>query len=285
MIIRTLLLLVTALPATTFAAEHIDAAPLGSLYQQDANRFYEPSQLIKLESENESFYVFHQEYMAAAREGIVILLPDMQTPPLNNSGISFLAKRLSDDGYDTYTLTPPDLSYAPSLLEQDIALPDAEKPAQQTLAPISESNLDEYKMALISRFEVLYNTLSMTQTEKLVVVAFGNSAGLFGEHLATLPNLRIDAFAVVSPQLPNATRQKHLASNLSLISPALLDVYYSFDNPIVVDNTPDRARWARKTVNLIIANGSFLEKKPIHSNIKGSERSYSVFYASYSVSS
>ncbi|MCG9758411.1 MULTISPECIES: DUF3530 family protein [Pseudoalteromonas] len=250
MIIRTLLLLATSISITTFAAEHIDAAPLGSLYQQDANRFYEPSQLIKLESENESFYVFHQEYMAAAREGIVILLPDMQTPPLNNSGISFLAKRLSDDGYDTYTLTPPDLSYAPSLLEQDIVLPDAEKPVQKLISPISESNLDEYKMALVSRFEVLYNTLSMTQTEKLVVVAFGNSAGLFGEYLATLPNLRIDAFAVVSPQLPNATRQKHLASNLSLISPALLDVYYSFDNPIVVDNTQDRARWARKNSKL-----------------------------------
>ncbi|PCK32085.1 DUF3530 family protein [Pseudoalteromonas piscicida] len=248
MIRQTLFLFFIGLSITCFGAEHINPAPLTSLYQQDANRFYEPSALLKLESENEPFYVFYQEYMASAREGVVILLPDMQTPPLNNSGISFLAKRLSDDGYDTYTITPPDLSYAPSILEQDLAIPGPEQ--QRPIEVIPGTNLDEYKMALISRFEVLYNTLSMTQTEKLVVVAFGNSAGLFAEHLATLPNLRIDAYTVVSPQLPSAIRQKHLASNLSLISPALLDIYYSYDNPLVVDNTADRARWARKNSKL-----------------------------------
>ena len=49
---------------------------------------------------------------------------------------------------------------------------------------------------------------------------------------------------VISPQLPNAARQKHLAANLSLVSPALLDIYYSFDNPSVVDSTNMRKRWA-----------------------------------------
>lgn len=249
MLSRALFTLLISISVSCFAAEHIAPAPLTALFQQDAQRFYEPAGLLELNSEEEVFYVFHQEHMASMRAGIVIFLPDMQMPPLNNSGISFLAKRLSDDGYDTYTITPPDLSHAASLLDQDIETPEAE-PKPQSVEPVSEMNLDNYKAALVSRFEVLYNTLSMTQTEKLVVVAFGNSAGVFAEHLATLPNLRIDAYTVVSPQLPNAMRQKHLASNLSLISPALLDIYYSFDNPMVVDSTADRVKWARKNSKL-----------------------------------
>ena len=247
MIIIVFLFIVWGLCGTALAAEHINPPPLEHFYQQDAERFYESSELLTLQSEGEDFYVFHQPYMAAAKTGTVVLIPDMLAPPLNSSGISFLAQRLSDDGFDTYTISAPAVSSSADILPPDLGAATPEENQQagnKVLTGVSERNLDDYKTALISRFEALYNTLSKSPEEQLVVVAFGNSAGVFVEHLATLPSLQIDAVTVISPQLPNAARQKHLAANLSLVSPALLDIYYSFDNPSVVDSTNMRKRWA-----------------------------------------
>lgn len=92
----------------------------------------------------------------------------------------------------------------------------------------------------------MHANLALREHEHIAIVAFGNSAGLFAEHLATLPKIRIDALITVSAQLANPNRNKHLAASLSLVSPALLDVFYSYDNPAVLHTIKDRRRWAKR---------------------------------------
>ncbi|WP_440055206.1 DUF3530 family protein [Pseudoalteromonas sp. T1lg65] len=228
----------------SYAAEHINAIEKQRLFDQDAEQYLDVAQLVKLQQGESEFYTYFQPYMAPQRNGIVIIIPDMLAPPINGNGPSYLFKQLSDDGFDTYALTPPELSFAPNILgDQQISTQGVVSQPQNTL---SEANLDNYKQALVERFQALYQTLTMAPAEQLVVVAFGNSAGLFTEYLATLPNLRVNAFVIVSTQIANSERQKQLASKLSVISPALLDLYYTFDSPLVLNNLQDRRRWAQR---------------------------------------
>ncbi|MCG7560581.1 DUF3530 family protein [Pseudoalteromonas sp. McH1-42] len=233
----------------TQAAEQQNPPSRSSQFDSDLRYWLSSEKLLTIKDEEQEISVLFSEYMAAPKRGIIILLPGMEQSQLYNNGLSYLHQALTDDGYDTYTLPVPDLTSNGDLAANIIdAQPNEVK--SSAIPVLSELALDNYKAALIARFEALYKTLALRQQEHIAIVAFGNSAGLFAEYLATLPSVRVDALITVSAQLANAQRNSHLPASLSLVAPALLDVFYTFDSPLVLETIDDRRRWARRNSKL-----------------------------------
>ncbi|MCF2907820.1 alpha/beta hydrolase family protein [Pseudoalteromonas sp. DL2-H2.2] len=230
-------------------AEHQPPPSKSSQFDSDLRYWLSSEKLLTIKDEEQEIAVLFSEYMAAPKRGIIVLLPGLEQSQLYNNGLSYLHQTLTDDGYDTYTLPMPDLidsgDIATGIIEE---APNEVKSA--AIPVLSELALDNYKAALVARFEALYKTLALRQNEHIAIVAFGNSAGLFAEYLATLPNVRVDALVTVSAQLANAQRNSHLPASLSLVTPALLDVFYTFDSPLVLDTIDERRRWARRNSKL-----------------------------------
>ncbi|TMP38065.1 DUF3530 family protein [Pseudoalteromonas rubra] len=240
---------ISAVSTFSNAAEHQPPPSKSSVFDSDLRYWLSSEKLLTIKDEEQEIAVLFSEYMAAPKRGIIVLLPGLEQSPLYNNGLSYLHQTLTDDGYDTYTLPVPDLTQGNDITQ---GIMDSEpNEVKSTALPIlSEFALDNYKAALVARFEALYKTLALRQQEHIAIVAFGNSAGLFAEYLATLPNIRVDALITVSAQLANAQRNSHLPASLSLVAPALLDVFYTFDSPLVLDTIDERRRWARRNSKL-----------------------------------
>ncbi|TMO60954.1 DUF3530 domain-containing protein [Pseudoalteromonas aurantia] len=228
--------------------------------KRDLSKYFNTEMLIDIETdEGKSFAVFSQ-YMAPQKRGVIILLPDVGHSPLSYNGFNYLYQALADDGFDTYALQIPEVIYEKPKNADDDQTPAEESdaddsgsmddkimPAMQSVdIGLPEAALDDYKTQLVAIFKALYSQLTMRQQEKLVVIAQGTSAGIFGEYLAELPNIKLDAFIAISAQLPHSDRQRHLPANFSLISSPLLDVFYSNDSPIVTRNMAERIRWVKR---------------------------------------
>ncbi|MCG7533871.1 DUF3530 family protein [Pseudoalteromonas sp. OOF1S-7] len=238
-----------AMTAQANTAERQPPPSKASQFDSDLRYWLSSEKLLTIKDEEQEVAVLFSEYMATPKRGIIVLLPGIEQSPLYNNGLSYLHQALTDDGYDTYTLPVPDLIDSDGIVEGMIE--EAPNNMKSTVIPIlSELALDNYKAALIARFEALYKTLALRQQEHIAIVAFGNSAGLFAEYLATLPSIRVDALITVSAQLANAQRNSHLPASLSLVAPALLDVFYTFDSPLVLDTIDERRRWARRNSKL-----------------------------------
>ncbi|KAF7775383.1 hypothetical protein PCIT_a1562 [Pseudoalteromonas citrea] len=228
--------------------------------KRDLSKYFNSEALIDIETEGgKSFAVFSQ-YMASQKRGVVILIPDIGHSPLSYNGFNYLYQALTDDGFDTYALQIPDIIYAeqnntdeskevPNKSETDAieSMDNKVNQASKTVViGLPEAQLDDYKTQVVAIFKALYSQLTMRQQEKLVVIAQGTSAGIFGEYLAELPNIKLDAFIAISAQLPHSERQRHLPANFSLVSPPLLDVFYSNDSPLVTRNMAERIRWVKR---------------------------------------
>ncbi|MCO7186893.1 MULTISPECIES: DUF3530 family protein [unclassified Pseudoalteromonas] len=239
----------SAFSTFSLAAELQPPPSKSSLFDSDLRYWLSSEKLLTIKDEEQEIAVLFSEYMAAPKRGIIVLLPGLEQSPLYNNGLSYLHQTLTDDGYDTYTLPVPDLTEGNDITQ---GMMDGEpNEVKSTAIPVlSEFALDNYKAALVARFEALYKTLALRQQEHIAIVAFGNSAGLFAEYLATLPSIRVDALITVSAQLANAQRNSHLPASLSLVAPALLDVFYTFDSPLVLDTIDERKRWARRNSKL-----------------------------------
>ncbi|WP_080928373.1 DUF3530 family protein [Pseudoalteromonas luteoviolacea] len=228
------------------AAEHIAPTPKTKIIESDLGYYLSSDSFVTIKDDEREIPVLFSEYMSGSKRGIIVMLPGIEQSPLQGNGLSFLREALNDDGYDTYVIPSPQFDLNASLIQDGIIESQPKSKQKMAIAPVSESALNEYKLELVARFDALYKTLALREHEHIAIVAFGNSAGLFAEHLATLPKIRIDALITVSAQLANPNRNKHLAASLSLVSPALLDVFYSYDNPAVLHTIKDRRRWAKR---------------------------------------
>ncbi|MBD1581507.1 DUF3530 family protein [Pseudoalteromonas sp. S16_S37] len=232
-------LFIFSLNSVAAPAPFVMPQPRTKIEQQDLAKYFS-DKLIELETDNGKVVTLFSPYMSASKRGVVILLPGAGDSPLSVHGLSYLSQALTDDGFDTYALQTPELNWQAGLFNIEQATPDKEK---VYAGPWSEAMLDDYKEQLISSFDALYQQLVITNQDQVVVVAHGVSAGVFSEYLASLPKTNIDAFIAISAQLPNIDRNKHLPAVLSLVSPPLLDIIYSLDNPTIHNNAKQRKRW------------------------------------------
>ncbi|KZN42605.1 DUF3530 family protein [Pseudoalteromonas luteoviolacea] len=242
-------LVLTLVSTQTFAVEHVAPIAKSEVIQSDLDYWFASDSFITIKDDEREIPVLFSEYMSGSKRGIIVMLPGIGQSSVQGNGLSYLREALNDDGYDTYVIPSPSFNHGPDLMKDAIGGTDDEmkdKNRSASVPMISETALNDYKTELVARFSALYKTLALRDNEHIAILAFGNSAGLITEYLATLPNIRVDALITVSAQLANPNRNKHLPASLSLVSPALLDVYYSYDNPAVLHTIKDRRRWAKR---------------------------------------
>lgn len=256
------------------AAEHIAPTSWSSIVSSDLSRLMPKSEVRPLKAGETEFISLHREYMSAEQRAVVLIIPDWQNLPTNNAGINFLRTHLNDLGYTTLAMTVPDIDWQASKkasqtesTETDTATADSQQnentnetnsPADQAsesaedtvkhvdaIEYVSDDVIDDYKENLIARFEVLYQT-ALNDGSKIVLIAQGASAGVLLEHYASFPNDDLEAFISLSSYLPNNERNQQLNTLVSTISPPLLDVFYSNDNPDLLMSITDRKRWVKR---------------------------------------
>lgn len=262
------------------AAEHIAPTPWSTMTTSDIARLMPQGEIKPLQVGEQEFISLYREYMSAEQRGVVLIIPDWQHLPTNNDGINFLRTHLNDFGYTTIAMTVPDIDWQASAeqstaqdgnetesttgekkdtatepsseAEQEAA--EAQTDASETavtpkhvdaLAYINNDVIDDYKENLVARFEALYQS-ALDEGGKIVLVAQGASAGVLVEHYASFPNNNIDAFISLSSYLPNHERNQQLNTLVSTISPPLLDIFYSNDNPDLLLSVADRKRWVKR---------------------------------------
>jgi hypothetical protein len=240
------LLLIFCLPSLKAAtSEHIMPIESQIWLDQDIQHYLEDSEVISITVNEKPLQVIFQTYMNAEKKGIAVILPDIGHPLLSTNGSQFLKQSLSDDGYDTYVLPSPKILYE-SLEVPDLSQEQKPSPFAKAVFFQSESMLNEYKDELAARFQALTQELMMMPNERLIVIALGTSAGIMAELISEQPNLPVDALVTISAHLPHPKRNKDLAATLSLVSPPLLDIYYSNDGPAVTQSIENRVRWAKR---------------------------------------
>ncbi|MCQ8878166.1 alpha/beta hydrolase family protein [Pseudoalteromonas shioyasakiensis] len=257
------------------AAEHIAPTPWSTITSSDISRLIPHGEIKPLQVGEDEFISLYREYMSAEQRGVVLIIPDWQHLPTNNAGINFLRTHLTDFGYTTIAMTVPDINWQASaeqstaedgnnteeatVEKKEVATDSNSETDKQTdasenivtpkhvdaLAYINNDVIDNYKESLIARFEALYQS-ALDEGGKIVVIAQGASAGVLLEHYASFPNTNIDAFISLSSYLPNHERNQQLNTLVSTISPPLLDVFYSNDNPDLLLSVADRKRWVKR---------------------------------------
>ncbi|KAA1158540.1 DUF3530 family protein [Pseudoalteromonas fuliginea] len=266
-ILNVLLMCTLFLSIQVTAAEHIAPPTLSSIENNDIERLLPNDEIKSILAGETEFLSLYSEYMSADFRGVVLLIPDWQSVPTNNAGMSFLRKELNNLGYTTYAMTVPDIDW------QARKIPDSstEMPAEKTtpdaatstepatadmkknaephyvnaLEKVTNEVLDNYKINLIARFNALYQT-AMQEPDNVVVIAQGTSAGVLLEHYADFPEQRVDAFISLSSYLPNTKRNKNLSQTTSLVTPALLDIYYANDSNDILMSLKNRQRWVNR---------------------------------------
>lgn len=259
------------LSAYASAAEHIAPPALSSIENSDIKRLLPNDEIKPILAGDTEFLSLYSEYMSREFRGIVLLIPDWNSTPTSNAGMSYLRRALTNLGYTTYAMTVPDIDWqASNMAVPAQAAAQSTKPAQNE-APtetaqnnsddaataaqephfvnaidlVSDEVLSNYKTNLIMRYEALYQN-AMSEPNNIVVIAQGTSAGVLLEYYANFPDSRIDAFISLSSYLPNTQRNKGLAQTSSLVTPALLDIYYANDNTDILMSLKNRQRWVNR---------------------------------------
>jgi hypothetical protein len=249
------------------AAEHIAPPAYSSVVKKDIERLLPNDEIKSMLAGETEFLSLYSEYMSANFRGIVLLIPDWQSTPAS-AGLSFLRKELNYLGYTTYAMTVPDINWqaddikatppeevTSNPVEPDTAISNPASTEQPTtvnkntephhvdaIEQVTDKVLDNYKINLIARYKALYQN-AMKEPNNIVVIAQGTSAGVLLEYYADFPDSRIDAFISLSSYLPNAKRNKDLSQTTSLVTPALLDIYYAGDNIDILMSLKNRQRW------------------------------------------
>jgi len=261
------------LSAYASAAEHIAPPSLSSIENSDIKRLLPNDEVKPILAGDTEFLSLYSEYMSRDFRGIVLLIPDWNSTPTSNAGMSYLRKELTNLGYTTYAMTVPDIDWQASNMAAQAAAQsstqsstqaqneDPTKTAQSNsdgavttaqephfvnaIDLVSNEVLSNYKTNLIMRYEALYQN-AMSEPNNIVVIAQGTSAGVLLEYYADFPDSRIDAFISLSSYLPNTQRNKGLAQTTSLVTPALLDIYYANDNTDILMSLKNRQRWVNR---------------------------------------
>ncbi|GAB0111557.1 DUF3530 family protein [Pseudoalteromonas distincta] len=246
------------------SAEHIAPPPYSAIENNDIKRLLPNDEIKPILAGETEFLSLYSEYMSANFRGVVLLIPDWHSTPTNNTGMNFLRKELNNLGYTTYAMTVPDIEWQTNSID-NTSPPNTAPPADAKItdeqpvkvkkdaAPhfvdaiekVTDEVLDNYKINLISRFNALYQT-AMKEPSNIVVIAQGTSAGVLLEHYADFPKEQVDAFISLSSFLPNTKRNKSLNQTASLVTPALLDIYYATDSTDILMNLKNRQRWVNR---------------------------------------
>jgi hypothetical protein len=236
------LLVAASLPSWAERPAHTMPTPWTTQLEHNIAEYIPTEELKTYTTESEeTFSALYLPYMTEEKRGIVILIPDWQQSPADSFGFDYLRKSLTDDGFDTYSIVVPEINWQADLLTSDDS-GTSDKPHDL----ISEAVIDDYKKRLFERFTKIYEGLVMRPNEQLVVLSKGTSAGVLAEHFAKIPSMRVNAFVSISAMLPNSKRNKHLPATLSLVGPALLDLFHSTDTPFVTNSMHERTRWAKR---------------------------------------
>ncbi|BDF93316.1 MULTISPECIES: DUF3530 family protein [Pseudoalteromonas] len=247
------------------AADFITPTPWSTVVSSDLSRLMPQDELKPLLAGDTEFLSLYRQHMSAQQRGVVLIIPDWQHLPTDNDGINFLRTQLNDLGYATLAMTVPDIDWqaVPTEAENPQSKPansnqtesdnnddspttPPAKPVHvEAIAQISNAIIDNYKLNLIARFNALYQS-ALNEDGKIVVIAQGASAAVLLEHYAQYPSTNIDAFISLSSYLPNSQRNQQLNATISTISPPLLDIYYSVDNPDLLLSVADRKRWVKR---------------------------------------
>ena len=232
------------------SSQHVMPVDSDVWMNEDLAHYWSEEELVSITVNESPLKVIFQNYMSSEKQGIAIILPEIGDPLLKVNGTQYLHEALTDDGFDTYLIP------SPKILFESLEIPDfsSQNVPEMHFAKAtyfqSEEMLNEYKSELASRFQALSQTLTKTRDELVVVIAIGTTAGVFAELLSEQPSLPVDALVTISAKLPHPKRNKDLSATFSLISPPLLDIYYSHDGAFVMKGITDRLRWARRNNKL-----------------------------------
>ena len=264
-IIHTLALGCTLICFQVFSAEHIAPPPFSKNIDADISRLAKSDEVKPILAGDTEFLTLYSEYMSADFRGVVILIPDWQSTPTNNAGMNFLRKELNNHGYTSYAMTVPDIDWQTTLDEKEktnngTADSNEEATDENTqsgstaqtqphhadyIEQVSTEVVDTYKLKLIARYEALYQQAAM-ESDNIVIIAQGTSAGVLLEHYAEFSDSTINAFISLSSYLPNTKRNAKLSQITSLVTPALLDIYFATDSNDILMNLKKRQRWVNR---------------------------------------
>ncbi|WP_350654092.1 DUF3530 family protein [Pseudoalteromonas sp. D48-MNA-CIBAN-0056] len=264
-IITTLVLGCTLISFQALSAEYIAPPPFSKNIDADISRLAQSDEVKPILAGDTEFLTLYSEYMSADFRGVVILIPDWQSTPTNNAGMNFLRKELNNYGYTSYAMTVPDIDWQAA---QDDAAKTTNnsvgtnnktanantKPNTSTqkqphhadyVEQVNTEVVDNYKLKLLARYDALYQQAAM-ESENIVVIAQGTSAGVLLEHYAEFSDSKINAFISLSSYLPNTKRNAKLSQITSLVTPALLDIYFATDSNDILMNLKKRQRWVNR---------------------------------------
>ena len=264
-IITTLVLGFTLISFQALSAEYIAPPPLSKNIDADISRLAQSDEVKPILAGDTEFLTLYSEYMSADFRGVVILIPDWQSTPTNNAGMNFLRKELNNHGYTSYAMTVPDIDWQAAQDDAAKTINDPvgknnetananTKPDTSTqkqphhadyVEQVNTEVVDNYKLKLVARYDALYQQAAM-ESENIVVIAQGTSAGVLLEHYAEFSDSKISAFISLSSYLPNTKRNAKLSQITSLVTPALLDIYFATDSNDILMNLKNRQRWVNR---------------------------------------
>lgn len=247
------------------AIDHISPPSPSTIENTNIKRFLPNDEIKPILAGDTEFLSLYSEYMSRDFRGIALLIPDWNSTASNNTGMSYLRKELNNLGYTTYAMTVPDIDWqasdmqAPSEAQQNAAQEQTEQSNSESEAPkpnnephyvnaidtVSNAVLNNYKTNLILRYKALYQR-AMSEPNNIVVIAQGASAGVLMEYYADFPDSKINAFISLSSYLPNTQRNESLSQTTSLVTPALLDIYYANDDTDILMSLKNRQRWVNR---------------------------------------
>ena len=206
----------------SFADDNIYQFPasISEIQQSDLKKYINSDSLFSYQLNDKKLNGIFLPNMAASKRGTIIIIPDINKPILDSYSSPSISGPLTDEGYDIYIMQSFEIDNAQASKGDNAENKSSKNERFTNLV------LDNLKKDIIKAFNNVYDSLKLTSNDKLIVMTQGITAGVFSEYLATLPKIQLHAFVIMDPFIPNTQREKHLAANLSIIGPPILDFTY-----------------------------------------------------------
>lgn len=223
-------------------------SPLTQQYQQDLTHYLPAEQVKPLRVGTNDYITLVTENTSINDKGVAILLPDWQQSATNPKAINFLRKALPSQGWTTIAIQPP--SMPENYPSKAIEVSEQQQQNDQILA--------DYKLIFTAMMNA---TLEQTNRYPGIKVVIAQ-----GHHGALLVEFFEQQAAKANPIMPNGVilLSSYLTTNEALIDEAhtdlakkiaasnypLLDLYLTFDHPIVLAKVKQRRALAKKAMKV-----------------------------------
>lgn len=222
--------------------------PLIQQHKEDLSHYLPTEQIKPLLAGPDDYITLITENTSVNTRGVAILLPDWQQSATNPKAINFLRKKLPLQGWTTITIQPASMpeNYPSNAIK------------------VSEQQLENNK--IIDDYKIKFNTMINAVIDKsksypgiVIVIAQGNHGALlvdFFDPQSSNPN----------DNKPNAVilLSSYLLTNHGLIDEAntafakkiasskypVLDLYLTYDHPIVLDKAKQRLALSKKEMKV-----------------------------------